>query len=222
MFSGIGSSSRYTTAPQIRHSLKPHMQPDLPTRPICRVCFVQRSVLSRAAEVGLAPALLLVLLIFLAGVYIGRAGMAAFGRWPAMPTSDARDPGWLLRAPMLVLAFGALGLGWLLHGRLESGLALEPTPEIALGWQIGAVLMGVIGLAFGAWRVRQHGPVPAFGGWPAMLERGLQQATAAPHEERSLFHMRLTQSSAAWMLGRVVLVKQRAGLPRQPHTSRAA
>ncbi len=138
------------------------------------------TILARAANVGVAPAALLVLLIFLAGTYSGRAGMAAFGRWPDMPDHDAHDPGWLMRAPMVVLALGALGLGWLLHGWLEQVLALRPPPEVSLAWRVGAVLAGLAGLAFGAWRVRQQGPVPAFGGWPAVAERGLQVATAAP------------------------------------------
>jgi NADH-quinone oxidoreductase subunit L len=140
----------------------------------------EEAILAQAAARGVAPALLLLLLIFLAGVYISRAGVAVFARRPDAPEPAGHDPGWLLLGPMALLALGALGGGWLLAGRIEAFLAFPAEPEVALVWRMSAVAASLAGLALGALRVWRSGPVPTFGGLPRRLDQGLSRATALP------------------------------------------
>ena len=120
-------------------------------------------------------------LIFLAGVYISRAGVAAFAPHPAAtnPAID-RKPSWLLLGGMLVLAVSALGLGWLLQGRLEPFLGLSEAPHVAFFWTLLAVAASVGGLVLGGWRVWRHGAAPAFGTFPAAWAGSLDSLTRAP------------------------------------------
>jgi NADH-quinone oxidoreductase subunit L len=140
-----------------------------------------------AAAVAHRPqlALLLLLLIFLAGVYIARATTATFFAWDP-PSSTVAEKGvgkteeTLLVTPLLLLALAAALLGWLLSGRLAAWLPFAPEPPLATPWRVGTVAAGLAGLGFGAWRVRRVGPVPALGSWPQALNRGLLWTTHAP------------------------------------------
>jgi len=138
------------------------------------------AILAKLAVRGPGAALLLIVLIFLAGIYISRAGVAIFARWPEMPSPQAKDPGPLMMTPMLVLGLLAAGVGWLLAGRIDGLLSFGEEPELSLIWRAAAVTASLGGLAFGSWRVRTRGPVPALGTFPQHLERWLLAATAAP------------------------------------------
>ncbi len=138
------------------------------------------AILAKLALRGPGAALLLILLIFLAGIYISRAGVAIFARWPDMPAPEAKDPGPLMMGTMLVLGLLAAGVGWLLAGRIEGLLPFGEEPGISLIWRGAAVTASLAGLAFGSWRVHTRGPVPALGAFPQHLERWLLAGTAAP------------------------------------------
>jgi NADH-quinone oxidoreductase subunit L len=104
-------------------------------------------------------------LIFLAGVYIGRAGWAAFGDWPEAPSPDGGRPALAMLAPMLLLGLGALALGYALKAPVEHVLGFSAEPHTLGLWRWAAIAASASGLGLGALRVRAAGPVPALGGW---------------------------------------------------------
>ena len=140
----------------------------------------EEAILAQAASVSPFAGALLLLLIFLAGVYISRAGVATFLSWPGAPQPTGKRPGLRMTVPMLLLAGIALGAGWVLVGPLAHFLSFAEVPEAHPSWRLWAVAASVLGLVFGSWRTLQHGPVPAFGTFPAGLGRGLGALTAAP------------------------------------------
>ena len=141
-------------------------------------------ILAQAASASPFLGALLVLLIFLAGVYISRAGMAAFAsrsdiNVPDAPQPSAQEVSGLMKAAMILMAFLTLGLGWMLRGQLESSLSFS-APHVSAAWTLWAVAASLAGLSLGAWRVWQRGPVPTFGAFPIGLAKGLDVATRAP------------------------------------------
>ncbi|HJT09145.1 MAG TPA: proton-conducting transporter membrane subunit [Stellaceae bacterium] len=137
------------------------------------------AILAAAARHGVGVALLIVLLMLLASIYIGRAAAATFfgeGHWPA----GFAKPRWAMRAGMGLGALLAAGLGWLLAWRLPAVLPPFPVePDAAGVWRIAAVLAAVLGLALGAsagWRRA----APALGPLPARLGMGLMAVSEAP------------------------------------------
>lgn len=140
----------------------------------------EEAILFHAAEAGTAPAILLLAVIFLAGVYISRAGVVALTSWPGAPQPAGHDPGKLMAVPMAVLALLALGFGWVLSGQLANVLRFPAVPEVGWGWRSAAVLASLLGLTLGGLRARHRGPVPTFGLFPRTLEHGLTWATAVP------------------------------------------
>lgn len=123
---------------------------------------------------------LVVLLIFLAGVYISRAAVSAFAPWPDAPAPKAHDPGGRMLMPLLAGALLALGVGWFLSGRLEGLLELSEGAPAGQLWTLGAVAASLLGLVWGGWHAAQRGPVPALGGFPNVLQGALERVTAAP------------------------------------------
>ena len=140
----------------------------------------EEAILAQVASASPLLGALLVLLIFLAGVYISRAGMAAFASWQKAPNVSAEEVGWRMKAGMLTLALAALGLGWVLSGRLETSLSFEVAPHVSAAWTLWAIAASFAGLMLGAWRVWQAGPVPTFGAFPVSLAEGLERVTRAP------------------------------------------
>lgn len=140
----------------------------------------EERILGAAAQQGPAAALFLLVVIALAGAYIGRAAAATFGRWPRMPGPEARRSGWAMKLGMSSLAVGALALGGLLAGSIAQMLPFASPPALVLPWRIAAVLSGLGGLIFGVWRVHASGPLPALGPWVLGLERALLALTNAP------------------------------------------
>jgi NADH-quinone oxidoreductase subunit L len=135
-----------------------------------------------AQAIGTAPlaAVCLVVLIFLAGVYISRLGAAAFWHWPGAPEPEVQGVRPLLQASTLLMAVGAVALGWVLSPFIGQILPFQEAPRAGLAWRLGTILASLAGLALGTWRARQWGPMPALGPWPAGLERLLEAATVAP------------------------------------------
>ncbi len=140
----------------------------------------EEAILARAASVSPFAGAFFLLLIFLAGVYISRAGVAAFLSWPGAPKPTEKKPSVWLALPMLVLAVLTLGAGWVSKGPLESFLPFPQPPEAHTTWTLWAVAASVLGLVFGSWRTLQHGLVPTFGRFPVGLGHGLNVLTSTP------------------------------------------
>ena len=140
----------------------------------------EEAILSRAAAVSPLAGAFLLLLVFLAGVYISRAGAATFLSWADTPKPKGKRTGTKMAVPMLFLAALALGAGWVLSGPLEPFLNFGERPEAHAVWSLWAVAASLAGLTFGTWRTLRRGPVPAFGWFPGGLERGLAALTRAP------------------------------------------
>lgn len=140
----------------------------------------EEAILAQAVSIHTGLGLLMIVLIFLAGVYISRAGMAVLAAWPGSPAPAARDPGVSMTVAMLLLALAALVVGWMLSGQLEAILPFATGEEVGWTWRLLAVLASLSGLAFGAWRVRTCGPVPAFGAFPGGFAYTLHVATRFP------------------------------------------
>ena len=140
----------------------------------------EEAILTRAAFVSPFAGAFFLLLIFLAGVYISRAGVATFLSWPGAPKPTGKRPGVWMAAQMILLAVLALGAGWVLRGPLESFLPFPKPPEAHVTWTLWAVAASISGLVFGSWRTLRHGPVPAFGRFPVGLEHTLNVLTSAP------------------------------------------
>jgi NADH-quinone oxidoreductase subunit L len=132
-------------------------------------------ILRGALRAGPLPAALLLLLIFLAGVYISRAAILTF--WgPAQKASEAQEVGPALRLPALLLA--ALGLGAGLLGSLvKSAVGFADGPALPLSWVLASVLCSMAGLLFGGWRAARAGAAPAFGRWAGWPGLGLEAVT---------------------------------------------
>ena len=140
----------------------------------------EEAILTRAASVSPFAGAFFLLLIFLAGVYISRAGVATFLSWPGAPKPTGKRPDVGMALPMVLLAVLALSAGWALVGPLESFLPFPQPPEAHTTWTLWAVAASVLGLVFGTWRTLQHGPVPTFSRFPVGLGRGLDVLTSMP------------------------------------------
>ena len=145
----------------------------------------EEAILAHAASVSPLLGALLIFLIFLAGVYISRAGMATFAsrtdtEMQGASKLSAEGVGWHMKAGMLITAIFALFSGWALSGRLESFLSFEAAPHVSAVWTLWAIAASFVGLTLGAWRVWQRGPVPTLGTFPVSLAEGLERATRAP------------------------------------------
>jgi len=141
----------------------------------------EEKILGAAQAHGLDWSLVMLALVFLAGVYIGRAGWAAFGDWPDAPTPEGDRPALLMLVPMLLLGLGALALGYAIRTPIEHVLPFSAKKHTLGLWRWAAIAASTGGLAVGALRVRAAGPVPALGGWPqglTALTDGLARAPA--------------------------------------------
>jgi NADH-quinone oxidoreductase subunit L len=126
----------------------------------------------------------------LTGLYTGRLYFAVFGGGP--PAADAHPSGPALRWPLLPLALGALGLGFLAwpHDALGEMLALGTTEHVAAWSTVGAVAggLGLLGFALSALLARGAlRTAPARGGWvdaTAGLAHRIASAVAGWHDGR--------------------------------------
>lgn len=124
-----------------------------------------------ARQGGPATALLIVLLIFLSGLYIGRAATASFFG-ERRGADHIREPGQPMLAGMILLALAAAGLGWILSVKLG---ASEPQ----MIWRILGIAASLIGLGIGAVRAWRSA-APALGSWPTSIGSGLMATTMIP------------------------------------------
>lgn len=134
----------------------------------------EEAILGTAVQNGPWTGLFMLGLIFLAGVYIARAGVATF--WPGGRRTAAREMGALMVWPALILAVSAL-FGGLLGGALRDLLPFAEAPEVALGWRIAAVAVSVLGLTWGGVRAARLRNAPALGTWPRALGAALESLT---------------------------------------------
>jgi NADH-quinone oxidoreductase subunit L len=129
----------------------------------------EEHILAAAIATHVGWAIVLVVLIGLAGVYVGRAATATFGPWREAPRTDSSSRPWIMLAPTLALAIAALALGWLIDRPVTGVLPFGELPPVTDGWwTAGAIIASVTGLAFGAWRALR-GPAPALGDWSSVL-----------------------------------------------------
>ena len=131
----------------------------------------EEAILGRALDNSVWTGLLLLLLVFLAGSYIARAGVATFR--PKRERNTAHEVGPLMTWPALALAALAL-FGGVLGGLLPFARA----PEVPLPWRLAAVAASLLGLIWGGVRAARLGAAPAFGPWPRALGGALEGLTA--------------------------------------------
>ncbi|OLV17273.1 NADH-quinone oxidoreductase subunit 5 family protein [Deinococcus marmoris] len=134
----------------------------------------EEAILGTAVQSGAWTGLFMLGLIFLAGVYIARAGVTTF--WPGERKTEAREVGALMVWPALILAVAAL-FGGLLGGALRDLLPFPEAPEVALGWRIAAIAASVLGLVWGGVRAARLSDAPALGMWPRALGAALESLT---------------------------------------------
>ncbi|HXV84602.1 MAG TPA: NADH-quinone oxidoreductase subunit L [Candidatus Binatia bacterium] len=140
----------------------------------------EEAILAQAIATSPLLGLLLIALVFLAGVYVSRAVFAALFAWPGTVAPKGRDPGAAMTWSMVLLSIIALGLGWALAGRLEWLLQVPSSGEVGWSWRFAVISAAVTGLGFGAWRVWRYGPVPVWGALSSRLETATHAAATAP------------------------------------------
>lgn len=169
-------------------------------------------------------AIVLLVLIALAGVYIGRAAMATFGPWRQAQHPEPSRRRWIMLAPTVALAIAALVLGWVIDQPVADVLPFGETSS-AMGWwwTFGAIVASVVGLAFGAGRALR-GPAPALEAWPGALGAGVHRlADATVHAalsisagacaiERGFDRIARGAATAAWAMARGVRIGEDRGV----------
>lgn len=147
----------------------------------------EEHILAAAVATHAGWAIVLLVLIGLAGVYIGRATMATLGPWRKARRTGPSRKTWIMLVPMCALATAALALGWLINQPIARALPFgESSSMTGWWWTAAAIFASVAGLAFGAWRAR-CGPVPALGAWPGVLGAGVHRlADANAHAALSI------------------------------------
>ncbi|ABA57001.1 NADH dehydrogenase subunit L [Nitrosococcus oceani ATCC 19707] len=138
--------------------------------PLLSGYWSEEELLRQAVSVHTAWGVFMLVLILLAGIYIGRAAMATFGLAPQAVMPANRRESAPLVGPALGLALAAAGLGAIIKTPIESMLSFEAGSATLTGaWTLSAILASLVGLGVGAWRVYHWGPAPALGGWPSRL-----------------------------------------------------
>jgi NADH-quinone oxidoreductase subunit L len=149
--------------------------------PLLSGFWSEEKIIANAAHFGIGWIACLLVLIFLAGVYISRAASGIFLDWPGTPAPRVRQPGKLVLTTTLILATGAVVTGFLLRRAVEhaSPVAMAAgEPEWI--WRIAAIVASIAGILFGAGRVLAVGPVPSFASWPVPVAAALYRASVAP------------------------------------------
>ena len=164
----------------------------------------EHRILAGAVARGPGWAAVLVLLVLLAGLYIGRAAAAVLLPWSrpqakrAANSASAGDATPVQLVPLLVLAAGAMVMGWIAVEPLAHLLPFAlPQTKPGWGWTLAMIAASVTGLGAGAWRVRGHGPVAVLGAWPLQLAHALDRATRAPATAALAIARALTTIEAA-------------------------
>ena len=85
----------------------------------------EEEILADAFGHSLLPGLFMLLLIFLAGIYISRAGYTIFGKWNGMKNPEAEKKSKLILAPMALLALTAIVIGIVLKFYIPGNFILQ-------------------------------------------------------------------------------------------------
>ena len=137
------------------------------------------ALISTALASGVLPTAAVLILVFLGGLYISRAGAAVF-LGPQRP--GVREAGG--RTAMMIAGTVALGivtaLGSLVVTRGPAALPFEGMSELRQVWRIVAALAGLAGLLLGGAYAWRHHASPLISAVPVVLERTLVIATAIP------------------------------------------
>lgn len=131
----------------------------------------EEAILAIAARQEPAPAVFILLLVLLGGLYVGRVATATFFG-ERRTTSQIREPDWTMRIGMVLLAIPAAVLGWIFSRRLGTS-----GPETT--WRLLGIATGILGLSVGGTRAWRGAP-PVLGSWPATVGAGLMEMTMAP------------------------------------------
>ena len=123
----------------------------------------EEEIMSEALKHGAAYSTFLVSLIFLAGVYISRAGASVFAEWNGKKNWQISKPEKTLIYPMIFLAVLSVITGYILKLNIETLLNFQTSPSIGWIWRGVATAASVSGLIYGTLRVLRSGPVPSFG-----------------------------------------------------------
>ncbi len=120
-------------------------------------------IMSTALNHGAFYSSFIIVLIFLAGVYISRAGASIFADWNGKRDWQPVKPDKVIIYPMLFLAGLSVVAGYILKLNIDSLLIFPKSPSLGWGWRSAAIAASVSGLFYGSVRVMKSGPVPSFG-----------------------------------------------------------
>ena len=128
-------------------------------------------ILSAASKYNSLYSVFMILLIFLAGIYISRAGFAIFGNWKGNKNPRVKEGEKILIYSTGLLAILALVCGVILKLNIEDILHFSSLGKINWGWRTAAIAASGGGLLFGMWKTKKYGPVPALGNFFSYFEK---------------------------------------------------
>jgi len=137
-------------------------------------------IMSDALKHGAVYSSFMLVLIFLAGVYISRAGASVFADWKGKNNWQISKPGKMITYTMLFLAGLSVIAGYILKLNIESLLAFPSAVSIGWGWRGAAIAAGISGLTYGTVRVIRSGPVPSFGNLFSYLTKAVNIFVLVP------------------------------------------
>jgi NADH-quinone oxidoreductase subunit L len=141
----------------------------------------EEKILSQAVFTSPWLGVLYIILIFLAGVYIARAGTAVFlSRKNFAPVEDIKKISLWIQIPLVVLGISSIIAGWLLSGMIGKFIGLNQVVDIPRIWSIMAVSGGIGGLVLGFLKVKQSGPVPGLSRVTNLIEPFLAKIIQFP------------------------------------------
>ena len=146
--------------------------------------YSEEHILAAAAGHSWLSAVIMVLLVFCAGIYISRAWAVTFIAWPHSAAPKAQSAGVLMHSAMLLLTLAAIGSGFAMADIISNLLPFGAGPEIPGAWKIAAIAAAFGGLAVGYLQVRRQGARPYLG-LAGALETGLDRLTMLPAQAMS-------------------------------------
>lgn len=139
------------------------------------------AIFTAALRAGMPQALGVLALLLLAGIYIGRAGVAVLAGPPRAPQRQAHEVRRSMRLGMVATAIGA-ALITLIIQALPPLLPFGELARSTLGEHITALLAGAIGLAIGGGSAWRRGAAPAIGRFPVRLESPIAAVARLPRQ----------------------------------------
>ena len=186
----------------------------------------ESAILAAASRHGPVAAVGSILLLALAGIYIGRVTAAIFLGDSRGPTPDGPSLSWQMVAGMVGLGGAAVGLGGALNTRLGGLIGFAAAPPPALAWAWAAIISALASLGFGLWSGWQRGAAPALGPFPYALERAVFAIATIPARlaqaaaqatgtiEQFLDDAARAVGTGAWSLSTYVLTMEALGFGR--------